>query len=761
MAKLIALLVLSAQLLNIVAECPNACSAHGKCTAFDMCLCYRNWMSNDCSERVCQFGLAHVDSPKGDLDSSSGALSGPSSKVITNSFVYTHGTTEQFPSMVDSAGNVLENTAHYYMECSNKGLCDRSSGSCECFPGYEGSACQRASCPSGDGGMCSGHGTCHTIREIAELDNGNVYELWDKHASMGCVCDAGYSGPSCAERSCKYGIDPLYVDDMIATPRISNWTFAIYYNTPASGTVTVSGTYSLIFYDVFGEDWETDPIAHDAQCDAVITALESIPNNVIPHNSVLCLGNDDQPTGNALPNSFLDTIGNSGGTFTIWRNFILAFPGNPGELKPLAVNFFLDGTRPTLQTTETDTPYSLKSRVYADGFHGEFADSVPDLCEDVIVTLTTDPVNAVAAGTVGTFITSATGSAAYTRWVLSDLDSRETQRLKRCLGDSDGITTQTSYEQGEVYNWDFGSLEFPHLIKLVDTAAHNMVRLCNSTNTYNAYKNSIEWCEYSQPAGIYLPLVYESATSKFVVYGTKGLTAYTTTSAKFNVFTTTGYLETVNGFKKQTISGVDYKEQSSANKKDYSFVESHYPNGLYMKPLSAVDSGDVHWVGPNIPVGGSTNAHGTTTATIDCENWNDRPVADRGYGTCIEKGDKIMMWNYLWDQDDITKPTPLYHNMYTVEKIFLDRDQTSANPDEWTQQGTIIFDKRPNFYESLATVKANLLAWKFQWPSTSAGPVEYVAECSGRGLCNSDSGICECFTGHTGDDCSIQNTLAK
>jgi hypothetical protein len=41
-----------------------ACNGHGKCTSYDMCLCNRNWQANDCSERVCQFGLAHVDTPK-------------------------------------------------------------------------------------------------------------------------------------------------------------------------------------------------------------------------------------------------------------------------------------------------------------------------------------------------------------------------------------------------------------------------------------------------------------------------------------------------------------------------------------------------------------------------------------------------------------------------------------------------------------------------------------------------------------------------
>jgi hypothetical protein len=32
------------------------------------------------------------------------------------------------------------------MECSNKGTCGRSTGECNCFHGYDGVACQRASC---------------------------------------------------------------------------------------------------------------------------------------------------------------------------------------------------------------------------------------------------------------------------------------------------------------------------------------------------------------------------------------------------------------------------------------------------------------------------------------------------------------------------------------------------------------------------------------------------------------------------------------
>ena len=39
-----------------------------------------------------------------------------------------------------------------------------------------------------------------------------------------------------------------------------------------------------------------------------------------------------------------------------------------------------------------------------------------------------------------------------------------------------------------------------------------------------------------------------------------------------------------------------------------------------------------------------------------------------------------------------------------------------------------------------------------------AGTTERV-ECSHRGLCNHDDGLCECFTGYTHDDCSMQDAL--
>ena len=79
------------------------------------------------------------------------------------------GTWEMWPG--DFFGNgaarskdTVQDEGHYYMECANRGLCDRSTGECECFDGYAGAACQRLVCPED----CSGHGTCETVDELRQ-----------------------------------------------------------------------------------------------------------------------------------------------------------------------------------------------------------------------------------------------------------------------------------------------------------------------------------------------------------------------------------------------------------------------------------------------------------------------------------------------------------------------------------------------------------------------------------------------------------------
>ena len=43
---------------------------------------------------------------------------------------------------------VRNNNAHPWVECSNRGECDRDTGECNCDAGFEGIACQRLKCPN-------------------------------------------------------------------------------------------------------------------------------------------------------------------------------------------------------------------------------------------------------------------------------------------------------------------------------------------------------------------------------------------------------------------------------------------------------------------------------------------------------------------------------------------------------------------------------------------------------------------------------------
>jgi len=542
---LIAVALVLGFLANVNAECPNACSAHGKCGAYDQCICYRNWMANDCSERICQFGLAHVDSPKGDLDASSGALSGPDTAnlVVMNDAMYPKGTWEQFPHMSNSDDDTMTHSAHDYAECSNKGICDRASGDCKCFDGYGGSACQRATCPVTGGLTCSGHGTCETIKEIAAQDNNNFYNLWDEYSTMGCVCDAGFSGADCSEKVCKYGFDPLYHDDE-QNLRYANWTIQFYTarvtglaGAPVFTDQVVIGNYSLIFYDSMGEDWETGPIDINARCDDITRALEALPNNVIHNRSVLCyneasgvyLGEAQATTTANNPNTagsekqaMYKPVGDAlyrqpwtyDASMFVHNRYTLAFSENPGRLRQIKVNKFLDGNRPTLFSLEAgpDRLSTLGWHIYANGFTGDYVDYVNDLCEGVFI---------VASDTTGTNMAVGAG-ATFTPLFATDWTGTYDKRIefKTCLHSADKKNEYEDYidckscppdikatydasranfvknhdasNNLEIYDWDYGSTRNPHLIKLVDATYMNFNRGLEYSKTAAGSSHPVE-----------------------------------------------------------------------------------------------------------------------------------------------------------------------------------------------------------------------------------------------------------------------------
>jgi len=294
--------ILVAVLVAVAAAggCDNDCSGHGTCLNNGVCKCYDNWGmgmgldSGDCSQRICPFEFAWVDTP-------------------------------------DKTGNF-----HKYAECSNRGICDRDSGECECFPGYEGKGCARTTCPND----CSGHGRCKTIEDLPfgatpkQFDSrsffeqkpysfGDAYKNWDSSKTRGCVCDPEWGDVDCSKRLCMHGNDimdqreNLNIAQKIHTQHIQfvgDWhrTANFGAKTPAEidlGVAALSGTgnfetgrhalasktFALTFTSKLNETFTTIPIIMPALFSYaemktlfkhVEGALEALPNGIIDNVKV-------------------------------------------------------------------------------------------------------------------------------------------------------------------------------------------------------------------------------------------------------------------------------------------------------------------------------------------------------------------------------------------------------------------------------------------------------------------------------------------
>ena len=701
------------------AECPGACSGHGLCGQYDACVCFKGYMGGECSQRVCQFGLAHVDIPKGDLDSSD-EITDLNTHIVVFSPFYTAGTTEQYPNMHSSDGTVLSNTAHEYAECSNKGDCNRDDGECECLDGYEGSACQRAACPVKDEIYCSGHGICNTAREIAAADHNNVYELWDADITMGCVCDEGYSGPSCEERRCKHGFDPMFQDPE-GSQRFTNISYVLYTRNPLA---EITGNYSLEFHDIHEKRWLTSPIDYDASCLDVIDALESLPNDVIPAKSVRCTKWGDY---NNIPATD-EPIHFDGSSEYYGIKYTIAFPGNPGLLKPLKINKYLDGKRPTLFSSEMNKT-TFHSFVYPNGFLGENNEYWVEKCIGVELSLRHQP--SVMDGLY------AVSEYSY----IGDLTSMEMRLLQRCLGDADGVPAASSGGTGRIegvdYNWDHGDIYNPHIIRLVEnTDPENVVSdLCNrATDEYLLHTNDTissnsnpptdggrsgnegRACSFKAPnAGFYAALYYDSALKIFRLMNRPAIDY--SSSTKFAVWTTTGHAQMVS------------------DEADI-YTKGESPDDMYSNTLYSINSTSFF----------SANAY---NGLISCEH---NAESKNGAFTCIEKDDNVFFL-------DTERPdrNPQYMNIYKVVKAYVEPNSQRQIANSTRNRIELNYAINSNFYNPHG--EFSVRAYKFIPPKDGGYP--YAAECSNRGLCDEELGYCECFDQFTGDACNTLNIFSQ
>jgi hypothetical protein len=119
---------------------------------------------------------------------------------------------------------------------------------------------------------CNGHGRCESMQRYAmtkDPGRGPVFKYnanWDAEKIFGCVCDPGYSGPSCTERTCPTGDDPLTgtIQDPAGIQRNEKQRVRC----RATG-----GSFTLTF-----RGYTTEPILVDDSTAIVKRKLEAIPS---------------------------------------------------------------------------------------------------------------------------------------------------------------------------------------------------------------------------------------------------------------------------------------------------------------------------------------------------------------------------------------------------------------------------------------------------------------------------------------------------
>ena len=211
------------------------CSGHGTCSGASeyLCSCNTGYTGADCSLKTCPTGVPWFQEA-----------------VSSN-----------------TARGTLE-------ECSGRGLCDRTAGTCTCQTGFTGTSCAQLECiKSSDNIYCSNKGTCKTMAELAALSSsegvayGYTYgtnslaTTWDHNKIMGCHCSTNlYFGPlggdysdalgyDCGSRLCPHGDDPLTEGDQQEVQAIvctaTGGTFTLTFRGVTTGAISYNAVKNV------------------------------------------------------------------------------------------------------------------------------------------------------------------------------------------------------------------------------------------------------------------------------------------------------------------------------------------------------------------------------------------------------------------------------------------------------------------------------------------------------------------------------------
>jgi hypothetical protein len=555
---------------------------------------------------------------------------------------------------------------------------------------------------------------------------------------MGCKCDAGYDTADCSGRQCKSGVDPLYTDDNTVVDYVASYSFV------AAATDTLGGSYALKIYDSFGEDYVTGDLSLTDECASIDRVLAALPNNA----------------GDGISCTSSTVAGDANAAYT--QAVSITFK-NSGARKHMEVVEYLDGLRSSVLVTGSSATlaYTLNEWTNTIGMSTDyFATKCAGVTVDVLLSADWNE-NDGSGWATGTDATDGSiprsGAVGYVKASSSIINT-----LKACLGDADGDATNNV----EIYNWDYGSVSIgatptyyvgshPHAIKVADSSGQS--------------DHVLVWWDAGANANFQLKAVNAISASKF---GAEVDPAGTVRS--LSVYTTSGVVtQLARDWSATTHSNAHGRDgilTANHNETKLAGYFAKYSNKIYTNfdgscetgdslVHSCVEKGDMLFVvdgcwGGGDPAMAKTEVFGgatmscaspsaATTGTgmlytvtkIYTQDWSGNTTAYdvAQYGPSTKgKEDRFVIevdHNLAWDGSEIGNPDN------SVDQSGVDQQQLGAG------------------FSGLVVL------FKFV-PAADGTDYTYYSECSNRGSSDSDSGLCSCFKGYTGDDCSSQNALA-
>jgi len=291
--------------------------------------------------------------------------------------------------------------------------------------------------------------------------------------------------------------------------------------------------------------------------------------------------------------------------------------------------------------------------------------------------------------------------------------------LKKCLGSADFDISNNI----DVYNWDMGTKLYPHMIKLVRTV----------TTYMDGGYYAVIWYDTS----VTLDNLDFEGTFKLVNPFFPPDAFYTD---EYDVYTTTGTLALTSNNSETT----------------FGFASKY----LYMTNVT-YDVGN--WTSKDLFDG-----------DISCEIGANNAYKMEYIFHCLNKSDLFTFLNWEYPAHN-----PPNINLYTAERLWTGPYEYSVGK-RFGSYHTNNTNKEMHYMTHVVTTDISTnwgvsvgLKWKqnigyvgapqfhiYKFFPATASDYTYVAQCSNRGICDTDSGICKCFPGYTSDSCNEQNSLS-